>query len=87
MQTPNLMDMNDAWNTTHVMLRGFVASIPRFTLAVVLAHSYKGDVAKEAIESVLHETNDVLPEPKPDVVITAFDGDRPRLEPVKPDPQ
>lgn len=31
------MDMNDAWNTTHVMLRGFVASIPRFTLAVVLA--------------------------------------------------
>ena len=31
------MDMNDAWNTTHLMLRGFVASIPRFTLAVILA--------------------------------------------------
>ncbi|MEO6592415.1 MAG: mechanosensitive ion channel family protein [Gemmatimonadaceae bacterium] len=29
--------MNDAWNTTHVMLRGFVASIPRFALAIVLA--------------------------------------------------
>ena len=31
------MDMNDAWNTTHLMLREFVATLPRFVLAVLLA--------------------------------------------------
>jgi small conductance mechanosensitive channel len=31
------MDMNEAWNTTHLMLRGFAASTPRFILAFVLA--------------------------------------------------
>ena len=31
------MDMNDAWNTTHLMLRGFVATIPRLVLVVLLA--------------------------------------------------
>lgn len=29
--------MNDAWNTTHLMLRGFVATLPRFVLAILLA--------------------------------------------------
>jgi small conductance mechanosensitive channel len=30
------MDMNDAWNTTHLMLRGFVASLPRFVVALLI---------------------------------------------------
>ena len=30
------MDMNDAWNTTHLMLRGFVASLPRFVVASLI---------------------------------------------------
>lgn len=31
------MDMTEAWNTIHLMLRGFVASLPRFALALVVA--------------------------------------------------
>jgi small conductance mechanosensitive channel len=30
------MDMNDAWDTMHQMARGFIASLPRLTLAVIL---------------------------------------------------
>jgi small conductance mechanosensitive channel len=30
------MDMTEAWNTIHLMLRNFVASLPRFVLALVV---------------------------------------------------
>ena len=30
------MDMTEAWNTIHLMLRNLVASLPRFALAIVL---------------------------------------------------
>jgi small-conductance mechanosensitive channel len=36
------MDMNDAWNTTHLMLRGFIASLPRFVVALVIGLFFYG---------------------------------------------
>lgn len=31
------MDMNDAWNTTHLMVRDFVSTLPRLILAILIA--------------------------------------------------
>lgn len=60
------MDMNEAWNTTHIMLRGFVASIPRIILAVFLAFFFyylgrtvRRGMAKTANGDTSHRTLNV----------------------------
>ena len=30
------MDMNDAWNTTHMMVRDFAATLPRLIVAILI---------------------------------------------------
>lgn len=36
------MDMNDAWNSTHMMVRDFVATLPRLIVAVVIGLLFYG---------------------------------------------
>ena len=50
------MDMNDAWTTAHLMLRGFVASIPRFVLAVliVLFFYFAGRLVRHGMARAAH---------------------------------
>lgn len=46
------MDMSEAWVTAHMMLRGFVASTPRFALAILLGLLFylAGRVVRSIIE-------------------------------------